>query len=193
MGNIVVTPPATEPVTLAEAKAHLRVSGSAEDTLITALIVAARQHVETTTCRSLITQTRRQEWSGFPASRCPLRLPFGPVISITSFTYVDSAGDTQTLTSSEYIADLVADVPTLRPLVDEPWPDYEYRPASLKVVYEAGYGAASAVPQTIKQAMFLLIGHWYAMREAVVVGGAATEIPLAANALLADHCIPLLA
>ena len=96
----VVTPPAAEPLSTAEAKLHLRVDHSADDALITALIVAAREHVENYLVGSLVEQTRAVYLSAWPYS--PFRLPCGPVQSIESVKYEDENGDTQTVDSSIY-------------------------------------------------------------------------------------------
>jgi uncharacterized phiE125 gp8 family phage protein len=178
-----ITAPATEPVTLTEAKLHCRVDSSAEDALLTALIVAARQHVEETTGRALITQTREIRLDAWPRV---LYLPRPPVSSITSVTYTDDTGATATLSASAYALRTGTEpgcvlfdgtlVPSVT-LADM---------AGVNVRYECGYGGASSVPKPVFQALLLLIGHWYANREAVAAGNLG-PLPMAVDALLAPY------
>lgn len=182
-----ITAPASEPITLTEAKAHLRVTASTEDTLITSLIVAARQFVEEETSRALITQTWERQLDNWPAL---VRLPRPPAIALTSVKYVDEDGTEATLANTAYTlyasvepGHLVFDTDEL-PTVT--LADY----AGVRIRYTAGYGAAAAVPQAIKQAMLLLIGHWYLNREAVAIGGQRASIaplPMGVDALIAPY------
>lgn len=185
-----VTGPASEPVTLAEAKAHLRVDGTDEETLISSLIVATRQYAERYMRRALINQTWRYDADQFEDR---IQLWPAPVSSITSVTYVDSAGSTVTVSSSDYQADLAAEPAILMPsYAAAVWP--LARPSSLgsiRVTFVAGYGSsASSVPTGIKQAILLLIGHWFANRE--ITSTKATELPFAVSALLDNYQVPAL-
>lgn len=184
MALVLVTPPAEEPVSLDEAKAHLRVDHDTDDDLITALIAAARQFAETFTRRAFVTQTWRLELDAFPAE---IRLPRSPIQAVTSVQYVDEAGSTQTLGSSLYVLDKATEPARLIPAYDQSWPAARNFTAALKVTYTAGYGDAAAVPQAIKQALLLLIGHWYERREAVSVAAPPAEMPMAVDALLWQH------
>lgn len=179
--------PATEPVTLIEAKAHLRVVDTAEDTLIGTLISAARQHVENETGRALITQTYTLRLDSWPTV---VYLPRPPAISITSVAYTDAAGATHTLSTGAYALVPSSDPGQLIFNSDLLPADALANVAPIAIAYTAGYGAAAAVPQALKQAMLLLLGHWYVNREAVVATGARTsmgETPLAVMALLAPY------
>lgn len=179
MGLVLVTPPAEEPVTVSEAKAHLRVDTNDDDASIGALITAARQHVEAWTGRQLVTATYRLEAREFPAT-----LPRPPLASITSVAYVDSTGVERTLAGSAWAAS-ASDVPgRIEPAFGAVWPVVRAGPAAVKITFTAGYGAAAAVPRAIRQAILLLVGHWYANREAVTPGGAAVVLPIGAEALL---------
>lgn len=181
-----VTAPAAEPVSRSEAKAHLRIEASVtdDDTLIDALIVAAREHVEDFTRRALVTQTWDLKLDAFPCDAY-IKVPLPRLQSVTSITYVDTAGTTQTWSSSDYQVDTASEPGRIAPAYGESWPDT--RAGQLNAVtvrFVAGYGAASAVPQKIKQAMLLIIGHWYEHRENVVISAQAQEIPFAAEMLL---------
>lgn len=158
------TAPATTPITLAEVKAQLEITGSESDTVLTALIAAAVSQLDGwtgTLGRCLVQQSWRQDYDCF--ARC-LRLPLGPVISVTNVKYYDAAGVEQTVASDQY--QLLAD--------GEGWfvkfnAQYSFpalraeRPA-VSVTYAAGYGqvdAASTVPAAIKQAMHLMVRQWF--------------------------------
>jgi uncharacterized phiE125 gp8 family phage protein len=160
----VLTPPATEPLSLAEAKLHLRVDGTDEDALITALIVAARESAEHELGRALITQTLRLTLDAFPAEG-GIELLRPPVPSITQLQYVDTAGATQTLLNTAYSLDAVSQPSWLLPAYGTTWPATRAQANAVWVDYVAGYGLAAAVPQAIKQWLLLAVGDMYANRE----------------------------
>lgn len=174
-----ITGPAEEPVTLTEAKAHLRVVDDSEDTLIAMLITAAREHCEDVARRTFVTQTYALTLDNWPDK--PLALPLPPVAGITSIVYTDDNGNVATLATSVY----VLDGGKLFVAPNQSWPSTSLRQyAGVKVTYTAGYGDAADVPSKYKQAVLLTLGHWFQNREAVVVGTSAKELPLAAKALL---------
>jgi uncharacterized phiE125 gp8 family phage protein len=156
--------PTEEPVTLAEAKLHLRVEHDAEDMLITSLIVTARQAAESRTGRALISQQWRLTRSHF--EDC-IDLPYPPLITIDAITYLDSDGTRQTLASSEYQAIIDTLIGRVQPAYGLSWPVVREMPGSIRVDFTAGYGtSASSVPQAIKSWMLMAIATWYAQREA---------------------------
>ena len=175
------TAAATEPVTLTEAKLHLKVDCTDDDTYITTLIIVARKHAELFQNRSYITQTLELRMDGFP--QFLIELPRPPSISVTSIKYIDSAGDTQTLDASKYTTDFNSYVARIVPAFNETWPITRQVIDSVTIEYVAGYGAAAAVPETIKQAMLLLIGVWYENREPIT-DSTVMEIPYTVSALL---------
>lgn len=169
----VKTAPTVEPLTVAEAKLHLRVDHPDDDATIERQIVAVRQLAEKFLRRSLITQTLQLHLDEFPVGE--LVLPRGPVASITSITYVDTAGATQTVAS--YQSDLVSEPARLFPAYDELWPDTREVPNAVIVEYVAGYGAAgSAVPEQIRAGMLLALSDLFENRGSVVIGTIAAEI-----------------
>ncbi|MDD0814280.1 head-tail connector protein [Curvibacter sp. HBC28] len=155
--------PAIEPVSLAEAKLHLRVDHDDEDTLIGALITAARMDCEERLQRSLITSG--WEWT-LDAFRDLGYVPRPPLVSVTSLKYVDAAGTQQTLDPSAYRVDAAGDQPgRLEPVAGQ-WPFAQDRLNSVTVAYQAGYGAAATdVPGPIRQWILLAIGDMFANRE----------------------------
>ncbi len=165
------TAPTTEPVTLTEVKAQLRVDGTTEDTYLTSLITIARKHAEETVLnRALITQTwdfYLQSWPG----KNYIEIPLPPLVSITSIKYTDYLGVESTMTSTDYIVDTQAEPGRVYLKWDKSWPSTSLQVVNPIVVrFVAGYGAAAAVPEPIKQAILLLIGSLYENRENNMVG-----------------------
>jgi uncharacterized phiE125 gp8 family phage protein len=160
-----ITAPATEPLTLAEAKLHLRVDATDEDTMITSLISVARHECENRTGRALITQTWEVTLDCFEDS---MELPHPPLQTVSSVKYLDEDEVEQTLGTTVYRVDGYAEPARVTRTYGETWPDValDY-PNAVRIRYVAGYGDdATDVPPPLKQWMLLHIGHWYANREA---------------------------
>ena len=166
----VVTPPAEEPLTLQEVKANLRFPFDSEDARISSLIVAARRYCERATGRAFITQTLRLTLDRFPTARegFAIRLPRPPVQSVTSVVHLAAAdGVSTTVATDDYLTDLASEPARIVPsYATAAWPDARDQMGAVSVTYVAGYGDAADVPETIKQAMHLLIAHWFKNREA---------------------------
>lgn len=179
---VVTTEPTVEPITLAEAKTHLRVDHNDEDDYIESLIIAARQWAENETHRRFINTTLRLSIDCFPEV---IRLPGGKTQSITSIVYIDTAGVSQTLSTSYYTTDTDSEPARIVQAYGYAWPAIRYDPNAVKVTYVAGYGAAAtAVPDGIKAAISLVVGNLYENREATISGTIIAEVPMAAKALL---------
>ncbi len=148
--------PATEPVTLAEAKAHLGVTISDDDARIQSLLVAAREWVESTTGLALITQTWVAKLDNFPPGDI-LKLPKTPIQSITSVGYVDTNGADQTCTG--YTLDAIGERLYLQ--YGEDWPSTQGIENAVTITYVTGYGDAADVPESIKQAIKLQVEMHY--------------------------------
>lgn len=167
MSYKLITAPSEEPVSLAEAKAHCRVDGTSDDTLITALIVAAREQVEHKTGRAFCTQTWELVLDAFPAA---FALRKAPTQSLVSLKYLDVDGVEQTLDPADTLLDKDSEPGYLTPAYGKTWPESYAVPNAVRVRYVCGYGAAAAVPQSIKSWMLLAIGTMYAQRETIVAG-----------------------
>lgn len=184
-GLTVNTAPSAEPLTLAEAKAHLRVDETAEDTMIEALITAARQHIEGICNRTLITTIWNLTLDAFPGE---ILLPRPPAVSISSIKYDDVEGTETTLSSSAYRLDATKYQPKITPAYGYTWPSTRGQTGAVRVIYTAGYGAAgSAVPGPLRSAIKLLLGHLYEHRESVIVGSIAVQMPDSVAALVAPY------
>jgi uncharacterized phiE125 gp8 family phage protein len=173
----VVTAPATELITLAEAKQHCRVEVSDDDTYITSLIRRARAHAEHKAGRSFGAQTLRMY---LPAFADEVVLTNGPVNAITSVTYKDAAGATQTASASLYYLDRTDADAVLRLVPGQTWPTTTERRDAVEITYTAG--AWTVAPEGAIQYMLLLIGTMYAQREADAER-AATTLPFAEGLL----------
>lgn len=160
----VTTQPASEPLSTPEAKLHLKVEHTADDTLIAAIITAAREGVENYIGRGLITQTITQVFDSFPLGGDPMKLSIGQLQSVTSITYTDDAGANQTVDPSVYVVHTYNDPPLISLASGQSWPSPKQQAQVVRVVYVVGYGAASSVPVAIKQSMLLAIAHWYENR-----------------------------
>lgn len=180
----IVTQPSVEPLTTAEAKAHLRVDSSTEDTLIDAYVTAARAYYEQAVWRALVTQTWALRLEQWPEEG--IVLPKPPLQSVTSVVYTDSDGTSHTMPSSDYLV-YAQDPGRLWLGYSASWPTATLRPGpSITITFVAGYGLAAAVPVLDKQAIRLLLGHFYENREEVVAvpGISLAQLPMAVQSII---------
>ncbi len=178
-----ITPPAVEPVSLDEAKEHLRVVIADDDALIAGLIVAARQAAENYTRRAFVAQTWEAGYSAFPCHAFELAKP--PLIEVVSVSYTDDDDVAQTLSASLYVVDDYAEPAKLIRKRNATWPAITEMGARVRIRFTAGYAGegspangAENVPEAIKQAIKLHLGEMYENREA------ATAMPQACESLL---------
>ena len=172
-----LVPPTEEPVTLAEIKDHLRVSGTAEDSLLTLYAQMAREAVEEETWRALMPQTWVLYLAGWPADGI-IELPRPPLASVTSIKYTDEDGVEATLAASNYRVDTAREPGRVVLAPNGEWPsDVLDSVNGVAVTFVAGYADASAVPPMAKAAILLQIGEIYANREAVIVGSTPQVTP----------------
>jgi uncharacterized phiE125 gp8 family phage protein len=168
----VTTAPATEPVSLAEAKIHLRVDHDADDALITSLIKTAREWCESYSGNKFITQTLTLKLHRFENV---MRLPYIPASTLKSFQYVDTAGTTQTVSSDVYVYDTDSKPAQIRLAYNQTWPTPRADNNVITIVYDAGYGVAAAVPDVFKAAIFLVLAAYYEGRDGQPVKTDAAE------------------
>lgn len=165
MRYIIISPPAEEPISVAEAKLHARVtSGTAEDTYIAALITAARLRAEHELGRTLVTTTLRAVADGFPDACSVLALPRPPAASIVHVKYLDLGGIQQTLAASAYTLDNITEPAQLLPAYGTTWPATLDAANAVEVQYTAGYGGAAAVPAPIRHWISVLVTQMYERR-----------------------------
>jgi uncharacterized phiE125 gp8 family phage protein len=193
----VIDGPYQEPVTLTQAKAHCRVDDSNSDTLITSLIVAARETAENYTERTLCQRTYKLVMDRFPFfTNEPILLRYPPIIRVDHVKYESSGSPSGQLTwdAAEYAVDTESEPGRIRPLPTESYPsDVQDQLNAVEIQYVAGYRPkeegsptdyADAIPQAIKQAILLIVGHLFEHREDVVIGAQPFEMPMASQHLL---------
>lgn len=185
-GKLVLkTGPATTAISLAEAKAFLRVDSDYDDdnAYITSLIGVATNVVEQFTRRRLITQTYNIYYDEFPPF---MDLQVGNVASVTHVKYYDTDNTLQTLDTSEYDVDIRVKPGRIYQAEDGNFPDTYERANSVEVEFVVG-SAASDVEDAIKQAMYIVIGRYYENRQDVVMGTQVNELPLMVEHLLTPY------
>ncbi|HEY9211089.1 MAG TPA: head-tail connector protein [Methylotenera sp.] len=171
-----ITPPATEPITVAEAKLHLRVDDAADDALIQALITGAREQCEHILGRSIMPQTWDLVLDSFPADG-DIELLNPTIISITSVKYIDAlTANEVTLAVNQYALDKDNEPGRLMPAPGITWPETLDVANAVRIRYTAGYADAASVPASIKNWIKLAVGVWYRNREAGVEA-AITTLP----------------
>ncbi|MDP3650899.1 MAG: head-tail connector protein [Rhodoferax sp.] len=157
-------------VSVVEAKLHLRVDGTDEDTLISDHITTATELAEQATGRAIMPQTWELALNAFPT--LSLQITRVPAASVTTLKYVDSAGALQTLDSGLYILDNADDYghAYVIPVYAGTWPATRDQVNAVALRYVAGYANAAAVPQSIKAWIKLMVGALYENRESETVG-----------------------
>ena len=180
-----VSNPTQYPVTLAEIKRHLRVTIDDDDSLITDYIAAATEYCQDQVpgARSFMSQTWDWKIHFFPGDS--FEVPRPPLQSVTHIKYfaTNSSTGTTTLSSTNYLVHIPTDMPgqiELHPEVGA-WPSVADRADAVQVRLISGWTIA---PNQVKQAVKLLVGHWYSNREDVLVGTISAPIPHGVTALL---------
>lgn len=187
------TAPTVEPVTLAEQRLHSVIDSdlTEDNDLIAELIATARVKLEELTGRAFLEQTRTFKLDQFPDSNAPIYLPRPPLISVTSISYLDTAGVSQTLTAvTDYKVDATSEPARIVPAYGESWPSTRDEIDAVTVVAKCGYGAtAASVPKTLKLAAKLLAAHWYERRTGAeyLQGATLSEIPMGIKALVEPY------
>ena len=204
-GRTLVTPPAVEPVTVAEAKLFARITTDSEDTLVNDLIVAARKWAEDWRDQSFVTQTwdyvldafpdyrsgfdgftpaGLQPWMGTPGllAESPILLPRYPLQSVTSVKYTPYSGGQLTLDPTTYIVDTSnIRTPRIVPAFGRLWPtDLLVSANGVVVRFIAGYADVAGnptVPEQVTLALKQLVSYWFYNRDATgTVPGSIKEI-----------------
>jgi uncharacterized phiE125 gp8 family phage protein len=178
-----VTAPAAEPVTAAETKLALRIDASEEDVHTITSIKAARIYIEGAFALRLIQSTWDLKLDRFPCEE--IVFPYSPLSSVTSISYIDTSGTTQTWSSAEYIVDSSSKPGRITPAYGYTFPSTQSRINAVTIRHVMGYGTGpSSIPENIKLAMWLLIGHWHENRESVIVGSISKEMEYGVAALM---------
>jgi uncharacterized phiE125 gp8 family phage protein len=165
-------------VSLDEATAHCRVMGTYDDVLIEGMIDAATAHIQMLAGRAFGFQTWEAIFDTFPSGN--ICLNFGPVSDVVSIIYRDSAGDQQTIPPENYELLEASPEGVIVPL--ESWPTTDGSPNAVVIEFNAG----ESFPLEIKQAVLMLVAHWYENRESAAEKPY-TEVPFAVSALVGLH------
>lgn len=183
--SVLITPPTSEPITLAEAKAQCRVLHDHEDTYLTGLIALARQYAEEVLGYGMLTQTWDYYLDSFAAK--VIRLPKGPVVSVSSVSYADLNGSTQTLASSVYLLSAGKAPAEITLKSGQAWPSVFTQADSVVIRYVVGHATAAAIPAALKHAMLMLIAHWYEQRAETTQLSNVAQVPVAFDSLTANY------
>lgn len=183
MTSYLLAGPAEEPVSLAEARAFLKLDGNEEDGLIETLIGAARLHVEGITGQALLAQSWRIVLDAWPDPGW-VRLPVAPLISVTAVCAIDGHGASHEIGLAQFRAEadrlLVPRAVAGMPMLQER--------GGIEIDYVAGFGTEpGAVPADLRQAMLGLVAHWHEHRDAVIVAGSGAVVPSGFDRLVAAH------
>lgn len=207
MGLKLVTAPADNPVTLAQAKAHLREDSDDFNDQIEAFIDAATAYADGPMGflgRALIDQTWDLYLDAFPAVSVvgtrnvyAIEIPLPPLIEVVDVFYLDSNGVEQTFDAASYTVDDSSEPARIVLGSTGSWPTIQEAANAVRVRFRAGYldqgvsPAVESVPGTIKAAILIMVGDLYQNRESSVIGQTVTKIPWSAEALLRRHRIYL--
>lgn len=167
---------------------HSRIDQHVEDAKIYEWIKAATEYAEREHDMTIMPTTLRLTLDDWPCATDINRwgsilLPRWPVTSVSSITYIDSSGTSQTLSSSDYTVDIYSKPARITKAYGIVWPTLQSVPNAVTVQFVAGYATAAAVPSIIKQALYLLIGHYNENREATAPT-VSKEIEFSVSALL---------
>ncbi len=187
MALVMTAAPAAEPISLAEAKAHLRIDADDEDQLLASLIVAARSLVERALALALVTESWSLYLDGWPRGGA-IALPIAPVQAVTTVRVHDPDDTPTDVSSDTYSVDVLSNPArlVLAPGVAQMMP--ARRLNGFEIAFTAGYGdEAGDVPGPIRQALKLLVAHWFEHREPVVLGQLAQEVPATVGGLLLPY------
>ena len=183
MGLRQLSGPSQEPLTLDEVKAYLRIDGASEDVLLQSLMLTSRLHIEAALGLALLTQSWRLSLDHWPKDGV-VDLPVAPALAVSEVRVLDANGTAAVLAPETYGLDS-----SRRParLVSQTgrWPLPGRKIAGIEIDLTAGFGpAASDVPEPVRQALLLLVAHWYEHRDPIEIGTPATAVPHAVNRLL---------
>ena len=180
-----VTSAATTPVTLAEAKRHLRVTTDDDDQLIRDYLRAATEYCEDQVPGARSFSQATWDWKIHTFPDTTFQIPRPPLQSVSHIKYFATASSTglTTLSSTSYIVNTPTSLPGLVELHpnDGAWPTVADRADAIHIRFISGY---SNVPEQAKQAIKMIVGHYYNNREAVITGTISKEIEHGVRALL---------
>lgn len=201
MSLSLVTAAQLEPVSEDEVRSHCRIDATDEESLLAVYIKAARGYAETFQSRQLVSATWRLSFDEICPSTDPesglqyIQIPLPPLQSVSSYTYVDSTGGTQTWSSTNYSVDTYREPGRLALAYGASWPSTRLQANAVNITFVAGYGGSgasaidsvAAVPQETKLGIMLLAANSYENREPTNIGNIVSPLPYAVEAMLSCH------
>lgn len=171
-----IAPPTALPVSLADAKQHLRVEHDADDALITLMLQAAARTAEQRLNRALMTQTWDLVLDAFPVAE--IRLPRPLVQTVDELVYVDTEGAEQTMVASAYVLDPDLTPGWVLPALNTTWPATRDQSNAVRVRFTSGYGSdPSDLPEGVRLWILMHVAAAYRNREAFATGVSVNELP----------------
>lgn len=187
MGLQQTTAPSVEPLSLADAKEHLSITGTDDDSRVTDLIPVATRYIEGATGRQYITASWTWELPWFPGASV-FAVPRPPLQSVTSIKYIDTGGTLQTLSTDVYEAGTTSSPGVIALKYQQSWPATRGAINAVSIVFVAGYGdAATDVPVALVQAIKLVVGHLNEQREATSAFRKVDIVPFGVKELIAEY------
>lgn len=178
--------PAAEPLDLDDVKAHLRLDGDDEDALLSSLITTSRLHVEAALGLALITQTWGWRADCWPAGGV-VEPAIRPVRSVDRVAVRDADGSVSVVAASDYMVDFSGQTARIAASKGQ-WPRPGVRIGGIEIDVTAGFGDAQGeVPEPVRQALRLLVAHWYEVRSPVHIGSISTRVPDTVSELLLPY------
>jgi uncharacterized phiE125 gp8 family phage protein len=187
MPLLLTSAPAAEPITLADAKSHLRVDTTADDVLISALITTSRLQIEAALDMALIHQTWSLLLDVWPMTP-HITLPFAPVSHLVAVRTYDDDDIATPIPLATFQLDNASSSPRLLRRDGFTQTSRLRRLNAIEIAFVAGFGAApDSVPAPIRQALRLLVAHWYEHRDPGEVDVPAANVPASVSSLLAPY------
>lgn len=187
MGLQQTTAPSVEPLSLADAKEHLSITGTDDDSRITDLIPDATLDIEDDVRRQLITASWTWELPWFPNASV-FAVPRPPLQSVTSIKYIDTGGTLQTLSTDVYEVGTTSSPGVIALKYQQSWPSTRGVINAVSIIFVAGYGdAATDVPTPLVRGIKLMVGHYNEQREATSAFRRVDVIPLGVQRAIAKY------
>jgi|LGVF01.2.fsa_nt_gb uncharacterized phiE125 gp8 family phage protein len=180
-----VTPPTATPVSIDDLLDHLwTVYDNTKDAYLQKLLTGATNHVETVTGRKLVSQVWRGYLQAWPLSGEPIMLPYGRIVSVDEFNWLDVDGNDHTLTAStDYLPAVIGPEPQVIPITS--WPSEAlFIVDPIRIKFTAGFGTPAEVPDDLRHAISMLAAHWYENRESTITGTMISKVPMAFDSLV---------
>lgn len=183
MALVLTSGPLQEPLALADVKAHLRIDDSAEDILLSSLLLTSRLHIESILAIALITQSWMMVLDRWPSGDT-VTIPMSPLQQVSEVRVRDASGTPAIISTASYTVETASrparlvwkNIVSLEPGL---------RAGGIEINFTAGFGATGdSVPAPLKHAILLLTAHWYEHRDPVEIGSSAAKIPDAVTDLI---------